>query len=61
MSNRPLIRDEVDGSVHRVIILEQDCFLEVTGPAAEAKKAEGATDDTRLTPRPPLRTGRLAS
>ena len=23
-------------------------------PAAEAKKAEGASDDTRLTPRPPL-------
>ena len=26
-------------------------------PAAEAKKAEGASDDIRLTPRPPLRTG----
>ena len=28
-------------------------------PAAEAKKAEGASDDTRLTPRPPFLTGRL--
>jgi len=29
-------------------------------PAAEAKKAEGASDDTRRTPRPPFLTGRLA-
>ena len=29
-------------------------------PAAEARKAEGASDDTRLTPRPPCLTGRLA-
>jgi len=26
-------------------------------PAAEAKKAEGASDDTRRTPRPPFLTG----
>ena len=29
-------------------------------PAAEAKKADDASDDTRRNPRPPLRTGRLA-
>jgi hypothetical protein len=29
-------------------------------PAAEAKKAEGASDDTRRTPRPPFFTGKLA-
>ena len=29
-------------------------------PAADAKKAEGASDDTRRIPRPPFLTGRLA-
>ena len=29
-------------------------------PAAEAKKADDASDDTRRNPRPPLRTGKLA-
>jgi hypothetical protein len=29
-------------------------------PAAEAKKAEGASEETRLIPKPPARTGRLA-
>ena len=29
-------------------------------PAADAKKAEGASDDTRRIPRPPFLTGKLA-
>src|SRR5271157_3457305 len=42
------------------MILRQNLILEVACSAADAKMAEGASEVTRLTPKPPFLTGRLA-
>jgi len=56
-----LLTEVTVGSVVADVALRmRSCCCSVSVPAADAKKAEGASEVTRRTPSPPSLTGRLA-